>query len=770
MKSQLPSSFRRPAQPVLVFSLLLLAASPVLAQPASEEAENSVLEEVIVTASYREVSVQDLSIAVSALTSELLESMGASEVQDYYRTVPNFSIVDRGPGLRVFTLRGISTGLVTQSSATVGVYLNDVPITAAGFQPDIKVFDLERIEVLRGPQGTLYGEGSMGGTLRMITPDPDPSGFYGKAEGILSDTSEGGTNWSAAAVVNAPLVEDTLALRASAYHYDRSGFIDRIAEPEGVVFDFGSLVGAPPGAFPVLDTGPIAGRKDINDEETSGGRMALLWNASDALSFELMYLEQNSEFGGRPIESNEVGDYNTDFYREEKLEDELDLTALTIKWDLDWANFNSTTSFWDRSVARDADNADLTNALFPGAKLSGVGTFTEDYQDEWTQEFRLTSNRDGKLSWLLGAFYEDKDNGFEQYMVDELGFFIDFVNMLGIPATNERQLLDQSGVFAETQLAFYGELDYQFSDRWSGTVGLRYFDYDQTTTIVNNDINIVGLGLQDGTYDGSDSGTTSKFSLRYAATDNLMIYGTIAEGYRIGGVNTAPLVPEESVVYGPDSLWSYEMGAKLTSADGRMTFNTAVYYVDWTDIQLALPLGFSFATVNAGEAESMGAEFEFAWQITERLDLMASLGLNEGELSRDVPEANNPSNPNPGFKGDTLPGVADSTASLSLQYAVPIADWGLDWFTRGDLQYTGDSQTTFNELSTANGQPSHFELDSYTLLNLRMGLRNERWDVSLFADNVTDERAEILRDNAAYALRTTINRPRTIGVRLSVDF
>src|SRR5690606_31956807 len=162
------------------------------------------------------------------------------------------------------------------------------------------------------------------------------------------------------------------------------------------------------------DTGPIAARKDINDEETSGGRMALLWNASDSLSLELMYLGQDSEFAGRPIESNNVGDYNTDFYREELLIDDLDLTALTIKWDLDWASFNSTTSFWDRSVARDADNADLTNAIFPGAKLSGVGTFTEDYQDEWTQEFRLTSKGDGKLSWLLGAFYEDKDNGFEQ--------------------------------------------------------------------------------------------------------------------------------------------------------------------------------------------------------------------------------------------------------------------------------------------------------------------------------------------------------------------
>jgi len=770
MKSQQPVSFNRLALAVRVFTLCLAAPLSVSAQTTNNTSAASVLEEVIVTASYREVSVQDLSMAVTALTGELLAGMGATDVQDYYRTVPNFSIVDRGPGLRVFTLRGISTGLVTQSSATVGVYLNDVPITAAGFQPDIKVFDLERIEVLRGPQGTLYGEGSMGGTLRMITPDPDPSGFYGKAEGILSDTSEGGTNYSAAAMVNVPLIEDTLALRASAYYYDRSGFIDRIAQPDGVQFDFGAAVGAPPGVFPILDSGPIAGEKNINDEETSGGRLALLWNASDTLSFELMYLAQKSDFYGRPIEGNDVGDYKTDFYRDELLVDDLDLTALTIKWDIGWADFSSATSFWDRSVARDADNADLTQAIFPGAKLSGVGTYTEDYQDEWTQEFRLTSQGDSNLSWLLGAFYKDKDNGFEQNMVDELGLFIGFVNILGIPATNARQLLDQSGVFAETQLAFYGELDYQFSDRWSGTIGLRYFDYDQTTRITNNDINIVGLGLQDGTYDGSDSGTTSKFSLRYAATDNLMVYGTIAEGYRIGGVNTAPRVPVESVVYGPDSLWSYELGAKITFPDHRMTFNTAIYYVDWTDIQLALPLGFSFATVNAGEAESMGAEFEFAWQATDHLDITASLGLNDGELSKDVPEANNPANPNPGFKGNNLPGVADSTAALSVQYSAPFADYGMDWFTRGDLQYTGGLQTTFNDLSRANGQPSYFVLDSYTLLNLRIGLRNEHWDVSLFADNVADERALLLRDNAAYALRTTINRPRTIGIRFLVNF
>ena len=743
--------------------------SPVLLAQSSENGD-TVLEEVMVTATYRETSVQDLSLAITALTADMIENMGATEIQDYYRTVPNFSVVDRGAGLRMYTLRGISTGIVPQSSATVGVYLNDIPLSASGFQPDIKLFDLERIEVLRGPQGTLYGEGSMGGTLRMITPSPDASGFFGKAEGVYSSTTDGGSNYNGAVMMNMPLAEDSLAIRASAYYYDNSGFIDRIPQPEGVQLDFGSLIGLPPGIIPVLDSGPIDGAKDINDEETKGGRISMLWNAGENLSIELGYLRQDSDFGGQPTEANNVGKYKTDFYLDETVSDDIEITNLSINYDFGWANLLSATSMWDRSVMRVSDNADLGNSIFPGAKLAGVGTATEEYQDQVTQEFRLTSTSGGKLEWIAGFYYVDKDDGFEQWMVDELSFFVDFVNILGIPVTDERQLLDLSGSFEETQTAFYGEIDYQFSDRWSGTAGIRLFDYDQTTTIVNNDINVLGLGLADGVYDGSDSGSTTKFSLRYTVSDHVMLYATAAEGFRIGGVNTAPGVPEDQIVFGPDSLWSYEIGAKTSSSDGRLVFNAALFYVDWTDIQLALPIGFSFGTVNAGEATVTGAEFELSWQPTDKLDITASLGLNDGELSRDVPESDNPDNPNPGFKGDTLPGVADMTASASIQYTSPIEQWGMDWFLRADLQYTGESQTTFNELSTAQFQPSHFKLGDYSLLNLRLGLIGERWGASLFVDNVFDERAVILRDNNAYALRTTRNRPRTIGVKLTANF
>jgi len=753
-----------------ISSLLFLSPILLAQEDKNDTKESSVLEEVLVTATYREVSVQDLSLAISALTSVTLENMGATEIQDYYRVVPNFSVVDRGPGLRMYSLRGISTGIVTQSAATVGVYLNDIPLSAAGFQPDIKLFDLERIEVLRGPQGTLYGEGSMGGTLRMITPDPDPSGFYGKAEGTLSSTKDGGTNYSAAAMVNVPLAEDIFAIRASAYYYDWSGFIDRIAQPDGVQLDFGAMIGLPPGIIPVLDSGPIEGANNINDEETKGGRISMLWKATDKLSIELGYLSQDSNFGGRPTEANNVGEYKTDFYLDEVVSDDISITNLSINYDLGWANLLSATSLWDRNVDRLSDNADLGNSIFPGAKLAGVGTATEEFQDQLTQEFRLTSKSGERLEWIAGFYYVDKNDGFEQWMVDDLNFFVDFVNILGIPVTDARQLLDLSGSFEETQSAFYGEIDYKFNDRWSGTVGLRYFDYEQTTTIVNNDINVLGLGLQDGVYDGSDSGTTSKFSLRYAVSENVLLYATAAEGFRIGGVNTAPGVPEDQVVFGPDTLWSYEFGAKTSSSDGRWVFNAAVFYIDWTDIQLALPIGFSFGTVNAGAAEVTGAEFELSWYPMDKLSITASLGLNDGELSKDVPEADNPDNPNPGFKGDTLPGVADMTGSLSIQYTSPVEQWNMDWFVRADYQYTGDSQTTFNELSTANFLPSYFELDSYGILNLRLGLSGERWGASLYVDNATDERAVILRDNAAYAERTTRNRPRTIGVRVKVNF
>jgi iron complex outermembrane recepter protein len=739
--------------------------------PAAAAELSAGIEEVVVTATKRELSVQDVPVAMQAFTAETLQNMGADQVDGYYRMVPNFAVVDRGAGGKLYSIRGISTGLVTQGASTVGVYIDEMPISAAGFQPDPRLFDIDRVEVLRGPQGTLYGEGSIGGTVRMITPRPDPSAFAGKADVSWQSTADGDPSYKLNGMLNLPLVNDVLALRVSGLYHDLGGYIDRIDMPNGVTLDVGSLLGLPPGVIPILGTGPLPGRKDINSEVTSAGRASLLWNASERLTFEASFMTQQLDAAGRNTSVGgvaDVGELEANFVQAEKVEDDFDLGNLTISYDLGWARLFSSTSRYERTRDVTADTNDLGEAIFPTAKLPGSGTFTTELQDMTSQELRLSSTGDGPLSWIAGYFYVDKDNGFEQIIVDDYGVFVGFMQILGLPVTDARQLLDQTGRQEETQHALFGELTYKFTEKLSATVGLRYFDIDQRDTLVNNDINILGLGLTDGVSETGESDSVMKFNVNYRASDDVLLWVTASQGFRIGGTNTTPGIPDENRTYGSDTLWNYEVGARTSWYDNRLVLNSALYYIDWSDIQLALPLGTAFGTINAGQARIIGAELELHARPAAGLDLALAAGYNDGELTEDTPGA--PAGPNPGFKGDRLPGVPRLNLAASAQYTFPLSSGGLDGFGRVDYSYTGDSTTTFNDLSTANGLPSHFDPGAYGLLNLRLGMQSERWTAALFVENATDERAELLIDNAAVAQRITRNRPRTFGMNVRYNF
>ncbi len=749
-----------------------LAALSVLSvtQLAAAEPEAG-LEEVVVTATKRESSLQDVAMPMQAFTADTLEAMGATEVDNYYRLIPNFAVVDRGSGGKLYSIRGISTGLVTQGASTVGVYIDEMPVSAAGFQPDPRLFDIERVEVLRGPQGTLYGEGSIGGTVRMITPRPDPSKFDAKIDTSYQTTKHGSDGYKLNAMVNMPLVQDVLALRVSALHHDLGGFIDRIAMPEGVSLDANTLLGLPPGTVPILGSGPLPFKKDINDEVTTAGRASLAWNVSERFQVEASYLKQKIDADARNTSVGGVagvGDLESNFVRDELVYDEFDLGNLTLSYDLGWASLFSSTSRYKRTRDVTADTSDLGEAIFPTAKLPGSSTFTTELQDMWSEELRLTSKGDGRLSWIGGLFYTDKDNGFEQIIEDKYGVFVGFMQILGLPVTNARQLLDQTGRQEEKQKALFGEMTYAFTEKLSATVGARYFDIDQRDTLVNNDINILGLGLTDGVSETGESDTIMKFNVRYNVSDDVMLWTTASQGFRIGGTNTTPGIPDENRTYGSDTLWNYEIGARTSWLDNRLVVNSSIYYIDWTDIQLALPLGTAFGTINAGKARIIGAELELQARPMPGLDLALAAGYNDGQLTEDTPGA--PAGPNPGFDGDRLPGVPRFNLAASAQYGFPLGSGGLEGFGRVDYSYTGDSTTTFNELSTANGMPSHFNPASYSLVNLRFGVRKDRWTTALFIDNVTDERAQLLIDNSSVTERITRNRPRTIGLNVRFDF
>src|SRR5690606_8098172 len=239
-------------------------------------------------------------------------------------------------------------------------------------------------------------------------------------------------------------------------------------------------------------------------------------------------------------------------------------------------------------------------------------TDTIERQDMVSEELRLTSALDGPFQWIGGLFYVDKDNGFDQLLVDDFGVFVGMANVLGLPVTDRRQLLDQTGWMKEKQFAVFGEVSYDLTEKLTATIGARWFDIEQENILLNNDINILGLGLTDGVRETGESDTILKFNLSYAPREDLLLWATASEGFRTGGTNTTPGIADDEISYGSDSLWNYELGTRMSAFDNRLTLSSAVYYIRWTDIQLSLPLGTARATVNAGKARIYGAEFEIA--------------------------------------------------------------------------------------------------------------------------------------------------------------
>lgn len=755
-------------QPVLSNLVAVSAAMIGLIPVAFGQNHPVQLDEVVVTATKRTLSLQDVPLSMQAITGDSLEAMGASQIDDYYRQIPNFAVVDRGIGLRQYSIRGISSGLVTQGASSVGVYLDEMPVSFGNFQPDPQLFDLERVEVLRGPQGTLYGEGSIGGTLRMITTPPNLAQFHAKAEGTYSVTQDGGDGHEINGMLNLPLVTDKLGLRLTALQHSSAGFIDRIARPAGVDLDLNALFGLPPGTVPIVSTGPLAGQKDINGEDVTAGRASLRWLPTERLALQLNLLTQHSKANDRNTEVAGVGDLQTSLIIPEKVDDKFDLANLTVNVSLDWAELLSSTSHYKRTIRHVSDTNDLGEGVLPGLKLPGSSTDDSDRQKIVSEEIRLTSKSQGKLDWILGGFYARKDNGFDQILADRYGAFLAFVNFLGVPATDPRQLLDQTGRNEETQYAVFGELTYAFTPRLKGTVGVRYFDIEQKDTLVNNGPNFIGLGLTDGVREAHESNAIPKFSLSYSPIEHWLVWATASQGFRAGGTNTTPGIQASEVAYKSDTLWNYEIGTRFSAFENRLSVSSALYYIKWTDIQLSVPLGTARATVNAGRARIAGGELEVLARPITGLDLGFNAGYNDGELTQDTPTATGDTNP--GFRGDRLPGVPDLNLSVFTQYSFPLPADALKGFARADYSYTGSSTTTFNALSTANGLPSYFTPAGYSLVNLRLGVESSRWSAALFVDNVANKRAEVLIDNASVTQRITRNRPRTVGLQVKVDF
>jgi iron complex outermembrane receptor protein len=771
----------------------LAVAGHALAQQQPEPTGGNLmqLQEVVVTAQKRTSTVQDTPISITALTGNEIQSRGFTDFTALAESVPGISMKTSGPGQTEFELRGLTSS--GGNSPTVGFYLDDTPLSAPANAQNGKVvidpnlYDLNRVEVLRGPQGTLYGAGSMGGTIKVVTNAPDPSAFDVSSQLIFSGTDGGGFNHAENGMINLPFGGGSLALRIVGSLDHQSGWIDRIviAAPDFPLETNGNMTRGNVLAAPVA-----ADYKRVNSEDLSGLRATLLWKPTDRLSVTPTFFYQK-------ITQNGLSDFDSDpgtlanyqpFDIPEPYTDRFDLGTLNVQYHFDAADVTSQTSYWTRdSEVRQDGSEELQQVLsaalqpfgcpFPlpfytnepcGLGPTTPAPFEDDRSSQITEEFRISSAGDTRFKWLLGYFYQDFRSDFDLY-IEQPG---------AAPVFGTAQAFTQLQPTKIVQNAFFGEVSWKFTPTVTGTVGLRHYAFsNDVLTTVSGFLSSTGSDTVASTLSSErNQGFNPKFNLSWEPNKDLLLYATASKGFRPGGANqpvptsgslgdqceanlkqlygTTALVPAPDT-FEPDSVWSYELGEKWRTNDGRLSLNGAVFYSRWSDAQqfVGLPCGFNFST-NTGNADIYGSELELNAILLPGLVLSANGGYTHAQFTA--------SSVLPGVaaaNGLTVQDVPKWTSAASLAYSHPITH-GLDFAARFDSTYTASRTQVTNALHT---------LPSYSLSSLRVGLDGGGWAATVFASNVFDKVAWL---SYAYQInvgiptfqRVSMAPPRTVGV------
>ena len=724
------------------------------------------IDEIIVTATKRGAgqSIQDTAMAISALTGDTIEKRGFVGMDDYLRTLPGISMQDLGAGQSSVVIRGLS-GDPQNQSGSAGIYFGETPL--AGFESasvvagagniDLKLVDVERIEVLRGPQGTLYGSDSMAGTVRVLPVAPNLQELEGKLATRYSQTGErGGDNTMIQAVLNVPLIEDKLAIRGVVYQFDNSGYIDNVVVSQPV-----------PGLS--RTTGVFGGvandRDDVGNDQYTGFRLTALWQPIDELDITLSYLEQDIEQDGIPeVSLNLAGDYQqrrvntgTGGSSYELLENEVDITSLVLNYDLGWGIVTSASS-WVNYTAKNETDLTFFSALFagifgPGFEDSPYGTRNVRNTEAFTQEVRLASNLEGPLQFVTGLYYSDNES------------VRDFEHAWTGDVTQDPGIVLQSNSGGKTleQESFFGELSYAFTDQLTATIGGRHYEYERDT----NEGYTFHIFVDTQTVTNVvDKGQLYKANLSYTPNEDMLLYTQWSEGFRPGGALTeVPACTAQGIAspdkLDPDATQNFELGFKSSFADSRFTFNAALYRINWEGIPVVvLPAPNCILHLNAGEAKSEGVEIEMQAQLTEkfRTDLSASYG--ETTLVGDS---------SIGFDGDNLPGSSDFNLSLGVQYEFTLANHNS--FARVDYTYISDY---FSAIDASENPFTPSPSGGFGQVNLKVGIEFDQIAMDIFVNNLTNGDGVTWVENSAVGIGADSTayriRPRTIGLNLTYQF
>ena len=743
------------------------------------------LEEVVVTAEKRTSTVQATPFSVTALTGPQLAAEGVSGLASLAGDTPGISIRSSGPGQTELEMRGLSSS--GGSAPTVGFYIDDVPLSppAASLNGKVVVdpdlFDLNRVEVLRGPQGTLYGSGSMGGTIKLVTNQPDLHTVSTQVHGILSSTDQGGLNPGGDVAFNMPLMDDKLAIRLVATEKYTSGWVDRaVVSPFPQPIDPGPACAGWNGCVRgnVTGTPPVAIFGNSNWERLVGGRASLLYKPTDRLSISLLAMTQSIKMGGyseydQPYSGGQEYHYQPANINE-PFHDDFHLYSTTIEYSFANMKATSVTSYWTREESQTQDSTEevfsLLNYYYGQGSLTDFVpiNFTEkDTSRQFSEEFRLASTGNAPLQWIAGVFYASLHSAFI-----DTNEAIALGSLPAFAANSPNGIVyDANNPYKIDQFAIFGEGSYAFANHIKVTAGARYFGYRSEVHEWQN-----GLAANTGTevpvtpsFSASAHGVSPKINVAWEPTGNYTMYAQIAKGFRPGGFNL-PLPSNCAVsqeTYDPDTSWDYELGEKARLAGGRLTINADYYYIKWKDVQQSMNQGCGYTnTQNLGNATSSGPEVEINALVTPEVRLALGGVINHTSFSSINPEFLALANSSQITIPSAILNVPKYSLTSSLAWQHPLEHNHRLMVRLSDSWVGPSNDISFTQTS----------LPAYHLTALRAGVHSDIWSVTAFMNNIFDKRAMLSTNTTAFdwvipsLTRVATNQPRTIGLEADYRF
>ncbi|MBV8144175.1 MAG: TonB-dependent receptor [Gammaproteobacteria bacterium] len=767
------------------------------------------LHEVVVTARKVEENLQSVPISIDVFTQKDLSNLAVNNMEDYLQRVPSISYISTGPGTQVFVMRGVSDGSnpTLANTSSTGFFVDDVSMSYEGAQPDLHLYDVERIEILNGPQGTTFGAGSMSGAIRYITNKPDLHAFSAGVDFDGGQIQGAQQNWSFQGFVNIPIIDGALGFRASAFSDSHGGFINNQLTTRTWVNQS-------------VSNNAEWARNDYNRENVEGGRAALKAQFSESWSALLTYGFQRQHTLGAWDEDPTLPPRTVARFGPESNLFESDILEFRVDGDVGIGDLVYIGGYWKQerrqwneysqymqnfnwaagATAPYGPPADppfypgfpgtqegytcLNDPFWGGGKYTGCKPPLQYFAynnnpERYSNEVRLSSKPGGRFHWLAGFYWErttNKDYGETYYMpgLQPNGAAFQFYASYYYGQTNSSLPPGVWYAYTETshilQTTEFANINFDVTDKLNVEAGIVHFKDEERYDTPSFSFAYGPNTPSDYTQDSHK--VNGRAGISYKATDHAMVYGVWSQGFRPGGSNSGFTsncygngVP---TLYNPDTLNNYEFGWKTTSLENRLLWNGAVYYMDWKDLQAyiydALVCASSSYNINVGDARIYGAETNIAYQITDNLTLQASANYTQGSVISAATPAYEP------YVGERLPFSPYFNWSWNARYEHPLGT-ELRGYFQFDMAHKGDMYNGLNPNDKNTGLPRILQ-PAYTLMNLRLGLNpvGSKWLAEFYITNLTDKNAIVYSNTGNFDLRLTTNEPRVYGLRLSYRF